>query len=487
MYDAIVVGNDVSSLIAAVASVRAGLKTALLSDRDIADVYAESGYTFNIDPFPLSGFASAQTCERLFAKLDIPSSLLATIRIQDPGLQIILPEHRIELFHDINVLLREMGREFPEEAGDIANFYSSVLTIGDLVNQLIEDNPFLYPRSFNEYWQFVKKIPFLTREKLTNVWSFRRACRNKAFRRVMETQLAILSNLSRERAGSLFSAYIFSQPLRGLFYQVGGKTALMDGLRATFQSSGGTTVENCSVLRIISGKKISVDVRTDGNVSTLRGENLIVSTKWENLRMLLLNDGKFQRLTRRLKHVNPVYYPFTLHMGVFDKGLPEKMAAFVAVVRDYDRSVMDNNLVFLETSAPDDNERAPAGKRAISATVFLKESPLKLNNHNLEETSMVILNHLDIFLPFYMENLDYINIEKSIELSRKNQGIINQKFVFRGTHFPGMKILSNRTPVSNIFITGGMLMAGLGFEGEIISGANAAALITGREVTVHES
>ncbi len=485
MYDAIVIGNDLSSLIAAITAVRKGFKTALLSERDIADTYIEVGYTFNLDPFPLSGFGNAQICERLFAKLDIPSTLSSSIRLLDPGLQIILPEHRIELFQDINLLLKEMGREFPEEAVDIGKFYSSVLKIGDLVNQFFSENTVLYPRSFHEYWGLIKKIPFLIREKAISGRASYRAFRNAAFRRVIETQLAVLSNLYRERAGSLFSAHILSQPLRGLFYQMGGKGILMDGLRTTFRSSGGTLPDNCSVLRIISDKKISIDVRTDGNVSTIRGENLIVSTKWENLRMLLLNDGKFQRLTHRLKRVSPIQHPFTLHMGVFDKGLPEKMAPFVVVVRDKNKSALENNLVFLETSARNDSGRAPDGKRAISATVFLKESPLKMSNHDLEETSMVILNHLDIFLPFFMENLDYINIEKSIELSRKNQGIVNQKFIIRRNFLPGLRILSNRTSVPNMFITGGMLMAGLGFDGEIISGVNAASLIRKQEGAIH--
>ena len=92
-----------------------------------------------------------------------------------------------------------------------------------------------------------------------------------------------------------------------------------------------------------------------------------------------------------------------------------------------------------------------------------------------------------MLLPFYMENLDYINIERSIELSRKNQGIINQKFLIQRNYFPGIRMISNRTTDPKIFLTGGMLMAGLGFEGEIISGVNAASLILRNERGINES
>jgi hypothetical protein len=67
-------------------------------------------------------------------------------------------------------------------------------------------------------------------------------------------------------------------------------------------------------------------------------------------------------------------------------------------------------------------------------------------------------------------------VEASIELSKKYQEVVNQKFQMKNYSFIGMASLPNRTPLKNVYITGGMLMAGLGFEGEIISGINAALL-----------
>ncbi len=148
MYDAIVIGNDLSSLIAAITAARNGLDTALLSERDIPDVYSEAGYTFNLDPFPLSGFGDEQVCERLFAKLDIPSGLLSGIERPDPAFQIILPEHRVELFHDTSLFFKEMRREFPEQEDTIRKYYSTVFTIGDLISHMAQDNSFLFPRDF---------------------------------------------------------------------------------------------------------------------------------------------------------------------------------------------------------------------------------------------------------------------------------------------------------------------------------------------------
>ncbi|GAJ08086.1 unnamed protein product, partial [marine sediment metagenome] len=152
---------------------------------------------------------------------------------------------------------------------------------------------------------------------------------------------------------------------------------------------------------------------------------------------------------------------------------------YVIVIGDENRPVMDNNLVFLEVSSPGDTGCAPDGKRAISASVFLKESPLRLSNDDLKGISTEMLENLEGFLPFLKENLDFINIEQSIEISRKYQEVINQKFKINGSPLLGISLLPNKTPLKNVFITGGMLLAGLGFEGEIISGMNAAYQVIG--------
>ena len=205
------------------------------------------------------------------------------------------------------------------------------------------------------------------------------------------------------------------------------------------------------------------------------------STKWEKFRLLLLNDRKLRRLERRLTLVKAAYHPFTLHIGVLEKGIPQIMANYVAIIEEQNRPVMDNNLVFVEISDSGDAERAPFGKRTLSATVFVKESPLVLNNQELKDISETVLRKLETFLPFLAENIDFLNIDKSIELSRKYQDVANQKYRLRSESFFGMVNMPNKTPLRNVTMTGGMLLAGLGFEGEILSGMNAAHSILQQE------
>jgi hypothetical protein len=135
----------------------------------------------------------------------------------------------------------------------------------------------------------------------------------------------------------------------------------------------------------------------------------------------------------------------------------------------------------VEISARDSKDRAPVGKRALSATIFLRESPLVLTDDELKEVSQVVFCALEKFLPFLRENLDFLNIGMSIELSRKCQELVNHKYQVQSDSFFGVSSISNKTPHRNVFMSGGMLLAGLGFQGEIISGINAANLVISKE------
>ncbi|MGZ3647404.1 MAG: phytoene desaturase family protein [Syntrophales bacterium] len=483
MYDTIVIGNDLSSLVAAAMVSHHGRQTVLVSEGDARHVYTDYGYTFNIDPAPLSGFGPAQTCSRLLANLGMPVTELSGLQLLNPGLQIILSDHRIDCFNGLEELLHDMEREFSGEKDEIRKLYASVLKISNIVEQTITEKPFICPTNFAEFISALTRMPLILKEKLLLSRRFKAISNNPSLARVFETKSAVLSNWCYKESGpvSVASAYALSSPLKGLYHHIAGNEVLPGLLKTAFESSGGHLIKDCTVMRIDINEKIDVDVSIPDKLSQISGQYLIASTKWEKLRLLLLSDRKFRRMERRLKLARSAYYPFTLHMGILERCVPEKTAIYVAIVIDENRPVMDDNLVFVEISAKDCEDRAPAGKRALSATIFLKESPLVLTNDELKEVSQVVFCALEKFFPFLRENLDFLDIGMSIELSRKSQELVNHKYAMQSGSFFGMSGISNKTPHRNVFMTGGMLLAGLGFQGEIISGINAANLVISKE------
>ena len=72
-----------------------------------------------------------------------------------------------------------------------------------------------------------------------------------------------------------------------------------------------------------------------------------------------------------------------------------------------------------------------------------------------------------------------MNLEESIRISKEYEKIRGLRYKAQSTP-TGLSFLSGRTPVKNVYLTGNALIPGLGFEGEIISGINAARLATER-------
>jgi len=475
MYDTIVIGNDFSSLVAAITSVLYGRKTVLVSNGDRSDIHLESGYTFNVDPMPIAGFGSDQTFPRFLAKHGITLSNDKNICLVNPALQIILPDHRIDLHHDINEFVEDLKREFSCEEMEDGGCYSTLLNMGHISDLWIKEKPDIAPKHRKRFITYMSNACEMLKESFRFSRRLRRVRKNPVFKMIVETELHLLSNLVTD-SDTLFPpifSSVLSLPHRGLYYYTGGKGLMMESFRKIFVDSGGEMIKSAHIAGIIPGNEIKVSFHEDELISEVRGKNLIMSTNSDKL-PLLLGQKKFRRLERHFKRIDMRYYPFTLYMGVLDKGIPEKMAPYVAVIPDKNKPLMDDNIVFLEISAPNDTVRAPANKRALSATLFLKESALLSSDHELEKKSKTIIEILETLLPFLQENLDYLNVEASIKLFREYQETLNQKFRIRANPFIDAKALSGRTPLKNVYLTGGTLMSGLGFEGEIISGRNAA-------------
>jgi phytoene dehydrogenase-like protein len=431
MYDTIIIGQDLSSLIAALASSRHGLKTVLITEGDQEIEHCDAGYAFPIDPTPLSGFGENQTVLHLLKELllesdEAPSKPL----LMNPAIQVTLLRHRIDLFHDREKLIIDMIREFPEQEREIRRFYRAVDKAGALIECWIGKD-----RAGRGYHHRNILYGLLRLPAIFGGWFslvIHGTGNVMTFRKVIEAQLAILSHSYTNGAHyPLAAAYLLSLPQRGVYYPLGGRTSWMKWLRKRFTDTGGILMDSCSVMRIDTKPEINVDIEKPGTSTTLRGKRLIISAQWEKLKPLLFQQKIFGRLAYKLHSLRPIAYPFCLHLGVREEGLPEQLAPYAVWIRDETKPLTDQNLVYIQTSCPDERDRAPQGRRALCATVFLKKSPMMLTDLELSEVAKGIIDSLEGLLPFLRENIDYVNIEKSISLARHSQEIIAQKYRLR--------------------------------------------------------
>jgi len=475
MYGLIVIGDDLSSHVAAAVSSGNGMKTVLLSENGIGSACFVGDLTFNTDTAPLTGFGENQVCSSLLTKLGI--SLEANL--SNPGYQIILPENRIHFFNNKEELVKEMAREFPQLAVKIKSFYNAVERNSAIAGKWLHDHPFIQPKSVKYYMDFIKLTPYLIRVKYDNIKFKRLMLRNASFKKIMEAQQVLLS-FKTNHQNSIFSHFQYCVPLRGAYHFSEGKQVFFDSLIKKIESAGGLHLNRCEVLSIKKGRIIEVTYNDkDGVPTKIEAGNLIVSTKWQNMHLLIerkkkLSWGDFIRPTK-ISH-----YPFTIHLGINPKGIPEKMATHVAVITDVNKDIYDDNLIILE-SGSSENEKTAVSKIPLSATVFLSNDQAIWSRDNLSQTADSIIERLEYFLPFLKENIEFFDIEESINISQKQRNVVNPKYQLRKSFISGFFAKNNKTKFGNVYLTGASLLTDAGLEGEVISGMNAAARITGKE------
>ncbi|MEN6331351.1 MAG: hypothetical protein ABFD57_05150 [Smithella sp.] len=480
MHDLIVIGDDLSSHVAAAVTAGYGMDTALVAERGTGGLFQSGDFAFNIDPTPLSGFGADQTCLSLLAELDIPP-IERECNLLNPAYQIILPEHRIDFFNEKDALINEMTREFPECAREIKDFYESAQTKCTIFDEWLHSHPLIQPLSLKDYRDYLKMMPHFVVHQIEKAKFNKLLDNNPSLEKVFEAQEALLSCTTGNK-NSFSSSFQQCVPFRGVYYFQQGKQTLFNSLIKKIESNNGLYLSPCEVLNIKKGNAIEIEIADSaGNSYVISGKNLIISTKWEKMH-LLFADKKKINFGERLSPVTVSHLPFTIHLGCKGDCIPEKMSHYAAVLSDVHKNIYDDNLIILESNMPACDAASAANKLSLSATVFLPADAVVWSHDNLGAQASSIIDRLDFFLPFLKENIEYFDLEKSIEISIMSHGVINPKYKMRNSFITGFAARTNRTSFKNIYLTGASLLADAGFEGEIISGMNASSIMIAGKV-----
>ena len=428
MYDIIVIGNDLASLMAAVRSAQSGMKTILLNDVDIPDFYEASGYTFDIDTFPWTGFEAGGIFSGILADLDIPVDTVAI----DPPVQCIFREHRIDVPSNIPAQIEEIERELDGHTVNVRALYRTIEKTDSLISKLLRDNPQVRPSTAGEFFAYLRKVPAMVRLKTVFSRHLSRLQPPSLLKRVLTAELLLFSHLNPDGITPLSLAYSLARPFRGLYYPLGGKYRIIDALKRKIESVGGM-VKRCSTLQLDINDEVVVDTAgCNGESVIIKGNAVILSAQWKGFLPFMLGDSRCSAMAEQFTDIEPSHYPFTLHLGIAESSIPERLSQYsVLMSDDMPRDATDifrEGFLFFELSATGDSGCAPQRRRALSVTAFLKESPADMSNKELTDVSVRMMKGTETLFPFLAESIDFIDIDSSIALSRRYQGSINQRY-----------------------------------------------------------
>ena len=471
MYDIIVIGDDLSSHVAAATASRHGLKTLLVAETGTGGLNVLDDFVFNLDPVPATGLDPKQPAGKILVGLGV-SLPDGHEKPLNPAYQIILPGHRLDFFSDPGELADEMTREFPRLKDEIKDYYRAASAAADIFTDWFDKHPELQPQTFREYFSYLKIFPHILRYKFATAKFDGILSRNKALDKVWEAQQTLLC-FNHHDLFSFSAAFQHLAPRRGVFHFSEGKQFLFNALIKKLEENKGLYLSNQEVVSISAQKLIDVGLRQEnGSISKLSAKNLIISTKAQSIS--LINTGKKPFvLQERLRPVKILRYPFSIFLGVASKCLPQKLAHHAVIVSDIDRDLFEDNLIILETSELSREEHIQSTETSLSATVYLEATEEKWTNDALKREGSSILERLEWFLPFLKENIKWCDLDKSIEISSTRRKVATPIYNIRNSFFTSFAAKNGKTKHPNVFLTGAPLLADAGFDGEIISGRNS--------------
>jgi phytoene dehydrogenase-like protein len=237
-------------------------------------------------------------------------------------------------------------------------------------------------------------------------------------------------------------------------------------------------LSQCEISAIEKGRLFSIDITDkDGIANKITAKKMIISSKWNGMPLLT---GRKKNINSFdwIRPIKTAYYPFTIHLGISRNCLPEKTARHIGVVSAIDRDIYDNNLIILQLSIPIQDDGTPSGSNIpLTATVYLPNDDEIWTREGLKAQSESIIDRLEFFLPFLRENIQQLEIDKSIDICNESRQIINPKYQVHNSFLSGFAAKNNKTRFRNIYLCGASLLTDAGFEGEIISGINAASKV----------
>ena len=497
-YDVIVIGSGIGGLTSASLLSKRGLKVLIVEQNSTAGGLCNSilkkGYAFDIAASLFWGFGHGEVFHWLFSEFNILNDLLereSVIRKIEPALQVILPNHRINIYSERNRFYEELKREFPSDMANLIKLYQESDRIEDEIYYLLNKNHFYslknhYPHKNTRLKKLYTAISIFLKRKKDILQIADRWVNPLEIKHFIDLQLTYFIHKKTSDASLPLLSIILGIPKRGIYGIKGGARVLTGILEKQLIKHGGKITYNSTAEEIIlkGNKACGVKVRQGNSVSELKADWIISDTAFSNIGSNLIKKKKKKNQFLKInKKIGNGLMPFSVLLGVDEKVIPELMGEHAIMLRDYELPFSDSNILFISVSPGWDETRAPHGKRCITATYFLFPDEAGKINWEIERENKTkeMIDHLEQLIPFISEFIDCaysITPDDYQRSTMRRQGMLRGFSNLSGPY--GFNSLSFKTPVRKLLKVGDEVFPGLGVAHTAKSGIRAAEEILKR-------
>ncbi|MBI5787257.1 MAG: FAD-dependent oxidoreductase [Candidatus Schekmanbacteria bacterium] len=484
--DVIIIGAGIGGLTAGALLARKGKRVVILEQNSLAggklSVFERGDYLFQTTCSLFNGFELGGIHERIMAQLD----MLLTKQNQNPVWQLILPNHRVNVYNERIALLDELKREFPQAGDKMKNLFQRADEIENGFFDMQQHKNFFCPTGLKEKYIYHRDIlPKLTR--LTGGLEKKGADLltlygdDQEFVKLLDLPIFFHSLLGLKECPLLLAAYILGIPKRGAVYFPGGNQRLIKNLIKSLENNGGKIRYDCRVKKIIVESNQAVGVQLAGG-ENLRAKEIIANTAIGDLYANLLDDPNLlAKISKKTELFPRQWMPFSVYLGVDEDVLPDQLRDNVFLCNDYQKPIGDTHTLFINISPNDDPERAPQGKRALTVTAYLpfdKWQYAVSSADNKLALTKEIIRELSRFLVFIE---DGISFQDSSPIPKQPISALWPQGLLSGlSHTPGgfgFNGYSNYTHYKHLWLVGEDSFPGRGSNLISLSALNLADII----------
>lgn|GEM_PF-1701791 len=496
-YDVVIIGAGLGGLISAAVIAKKGFRVLVVEKNSYpggcCSSFSKDGYIFNFGPSLFWGLDRGGPLYNLFEYLGIQESIKTQniLRRIDPGIQIVLPDHRLDIYTERERLFEELKREFPKYFKTLREFYNRVDYINSEIFEAYSNYPFNIKREGDGRADSNSKfLTLLSRDikrmslpaSIRNF--FTRYSWDISIKDFFSLQTLFFGQVDSSAASLPFFTRVLTIPLKGLYYPLSGSQGFANLLADKVFDLGGEIKYNVNVKSLLFDRKKAKGIRYDEGVisKSIHAKKIIANTSIFNLKDSLISEElPRKRLVKKFKDIKGRWTIFSLFLGVESKAVPEPMKENLLMYTDSYEAPEERRMLYVHTSPEWDRKRAPAGKRALTALSVFPVENWKGDEEELKKKNREkIIADLKRIIPFIEGNFNIVDMmtpPKFEKLLSRPEGIVgnlNGGYKKNRFNFYG---LSHNLPLKNLYLVGEEAYPGYGTTNVMFSGFHAAERI----------
>ena len=482
-YDVIVLGTHLEPLLCAALLARDGLRVLVLGQGAPNPSYTVDDVEVEPHGLTITGAQSPivqNTLDELALRQDVRQRMVDRSEV----FQLLLPEHRINVYPTADRWLAELARELPNvrrQAADVTR------TLGEVRNELdvaVGRGLVWPPETFLERQQFSLGTTAQRYDRQGQGWtSWNQLAIRHPLRTAFESVLPHLSGLLPAQHSDATRARLQGHVLCGVTELTGGWTWFREALFARIRSWGSDVRprDQAELIRHAGRRGHTIRLaRTDEEIGC---SQIVHGTPISELSQLLPERAPMTAMFERVGEPRSRAYRCSVHVLVDRKGVPEALEPLGLLCT----SATNPDEAFLLRRRNVDEERV-----LLTANRLVEEHRIDTGSSPLRFVRAEALEALRGVIPFFDDHAIWVDsphdgfaphaLRGDAELACSDPWT-RGPYTMKAVHeYPtrralGVCALPTRTPVRGVFLCNEQVAPGLGFEGSFLAATSVAQII----------